>query len=395
MLCRKWLVTPPMSSHKESSNCVQTMGNSLASWRTVYLSNIIKEVENIPTRRVDWHIKDASRQLAKLAQQSDLVSTPPAWVSPVFEAAGAHQLQMELRFLRPTEVQADQDQDSMATRGDCVLALKGDPGLFLVSRLYVGTAFAQVEHTFGADGQAISTKPICFIRDQINDKDGSLVVGFEVLEAIRRSKRETPEEDATAEGHSLGGQVMCRTESGVGSCGNSFAPWSLRYHRYLNHRLLDIIQDQVNLIRSGMVRRIEWKLEKASQLRKCFPENECLCSTTFEAAGVDDLQLVFYPSGYVGAREGFCSFFLHCPAGSMIKCWLSVGKHRREAKCAFEKPGIDPMDDTTLLVLEIDEAQWNIEESMSHLPKVCTVSTKQNSSILDEDSMPPSPVSLT
>jgi len=88
----------------------------------------------------------------------------------------------------------------------------------------------------------------------------------------------------------------------------------------------------------------------------------------------------------------------------MIKCWLSVGKHRREAKCAFEKPGffgrtnfcrfensIDPMDDTTLLVLEIDEAQWNIEESMSHLPKVCTVSTKQNSSILDEDSMPPSP----
>ena len=37
---------------------------------------------------------------------------------------------------------------------------------------------------------------------------------------------------------------MCRTESGVGSCGNSFASWSLRYHRYLNHRLLDIIQDQ-------------------------------------------------------------------------------------------------------------------------------------------------------
>eukprot|EP00435_Cladocopium_sp_Y103_P039660 s1791_g10.t1 len=355
--------------------------------RTNHLTNVIKEVENIPTRRVDWHIKDASAQLAKLAQKSDLVSTPPAWVSPIFEAAGAHDLQMELRFLRPTEVQADQDQDSMATRGDCVLALKGDPGLFVVCRLYVGTAFAQVEHTFGDDGQAVCTKPVCFIRDQINEKDGSLVVGFEVLEAIRRARKDaSAKEEAAPERCSLGGEML--------------------YHRYLNHRVLDILQDQVNLIRSGMVRRIEWRLEKASQLRKCFPENECLCSTTFEAAGVDDLQLVFYPSGYVGAREGFCSFFLHCPAGSMIKCWLSVGKHRREAKCAFEKPGffgrtnfcrfnnsIDTTDDTTLLVLEIDEAQWNIEENLSHLPKVSTVSTKHNSSILDEDSMPPSPIS--
>ncbi|CAK9069888.1 unnamed protein product [Durusdinium trenchii] len=183
----------------------------------------------------------------------------------------------------------------------------------------------------------------------------------------------------------------------------------LLYHRYLNHRLLDIMQDQVDLIRSGMVRRIaarlrvrpvralrlrravapateEWRLEKAS----CFPENECLCSTTFEAAGV------FYPSGYLGAKEGptdsnrrgeagrrakvdqqvmqttqsssFAIASERGPAGSMIKCWLSVGKHKREAKCGFEKPGyfgrtnfcrfensIDP-DDTTLLVLEIDEA---------------------------------------
>ncbi|CAJ1355589.1 unnamed protein product [Effrenium voratum] len=161
--------------------------------------------------------------------------------------------------------------------------------------------------------------------------------------------------------------------------------------------MLDIVQDQVDLIRSGMVRRIEWRLEKASQLRKCFPENECLCSTTFEAAGVDDLQLVFYPSGFSGAREGFCSFFLHCPAGSMIKCWLSVGKQRREAKCAFDKPGyfgrtnfcrfdnsIEP-DDTVLLVLEIDEAQWNIEEPLSHQPKVSTVSTKHGVSLVDEE----------
>ncbi|CAE6936597.1 unnamed protein product [Symbiodinium sp. CCMP2592] len=347
--------------------------------RATRLDNIIAEVENIPTRKVDWIIKDAAQQIAKLALRSDLVSAPPAWVSPKFEAAGAHSLQMELRFLRPSDVQADQDQDSMAARGDCALALRGDPGLFLVCRLFVGSAFGQIEHTFQDETTAVCSKPICFIRDQINEKDGSLVISFEVLEAIRSVSRYAPARAEANGALGLGGQI--------------------KYHRYLNHRMLDIVQDQVDLIRSGMVRRIEWRLERASQLRKCFPENECLCSTTFEAAGVDDLQLVFYPSGYVGAREGFCSFFLHCPAGSMLKCWLSVGKHRREAKCAFEKPGyfgrtnfcrfdnsIDPADDTTMLVLEIDEAQWNIEEPLSHQPmgKVSTVSTKQNTFSDDE-----------
>ena len=32
------------------------------------------------------------------------------------EAAGAHELQLELQFLRPSEVQREQDQDSLATR---------------------------------------------------------------------------------------------------------------------------------------------------------------------------------------------------------------------------------------------------------------------------------------
>ncbi|CAE7844344.1 unnamed protein product, partial [Symbiodinium necroappetens] len=95
---------------------------------------------------------------------------PPAWVSPKFEAAGAHSLQMELRFLRPSDVQADQDQDSMAARGDCALALRGDPGLFLVCRLFVGSAFGQIEHTFQDETTAVCSKPICFIRDQINEK---------------------------------------------------------------------------------------------------------------------------------------------------------------------------------------------------------------------------------
>lgn len=41
-----------------------------------YLSDVIAEVENIPTRRVDWHIQNAAQQIARLAHRSDLVLSP-------------------------------------------------------------------------------------------------------------------------------------------------------------------------------------------------------------------------------------------------------------------------------------------------------------------------------
>ena len=37
-----------------------------------------------------------------------------------------------------------------------------------------------------------------------------------------------------------------------------------------------------------------------------------LGSASFNAAGIEGLQLIFYPCGYGGATEGFCS--LGCPA---------------------------------------------------------------------------------
>lgn len=351
--------------------------------RATQLEHAVAGVENIPTRRIDWIIKDAAAQLAEMASQKHR-STSPYWLSPPFEAAGAHNFQFELRFLSPVEIQANHEKDSLDNQGDCVLTLKADPGLFLVCRLHVGTAFGQLEHTFEEGQKPCSTKALCYIRDQIDPKDGTVTVSLEILEAIRTVPREDGPAPASLETGAL---------QPIGS---------MVAHRHLNHRTLDIMQDQVDLIRSGMVRRIEWRIEKASQMRKCFPENECICSTAFEAAGVQDLQLVFYPSGFTGAREGFCSFFLHCPAGSQLKCWLSVGKQRREARVSFDKTGyfgrtnfcrfdgcIDATDDTVLLVLEIEEAQQNIDESLSHPAKLSMVSTKKADKTVHDDSSRP------
>ena len=55
-------------------------------------------------------------------------------------------------------------------------------------------------------------------------------------------------------------------------------------------RLYDQVKQQIDIMQSRMVRKIEWRVESASLLRKCFPPNECLCSTTFSAAGIEGMQ---------------------------------------------------------------------------------------------------------
>lgn len=312
------------------------------------LRGLVAEVENIPTRRIEWVIQDAAVAL----QEGGLCS-------PVFAAAGSQGLRLELRL--PEAASSEPGEDA----GDCDLCLWANEGLFLVCRLYVGNASVQLQHTFDGQSPCIARR-LCLLKEQVNAEDGSLHAGVEILEAVREVRRMGPSLTSAA-------AVKANLEA-------SDAPQtSIVMHRYLNHRMLDLVQNQVELMRSRMVRKIEWRIEQGSALRRCFPEGECLCSTTFEAAGVEGLQLVFYPSGFTGAREGYCSYFLFCPAGSVLRCWLSIGKQRREGRLAFEQPGfygrtnfcrydscVEASDDSLLLVLEIDEAQQNVTEALSH-----------------------------
>eukprot|EP00929_Paragymnodinium_shiwhaense_P070515 TRINITY_DN35706_c0_g1_i1.p1 TRINITY_DN35706_c0_g1~~TRINITY_DN35706_c0_g1_i1.p1 ORF type:complete len:766 (-),score=190.42 TRINITY_DN35706_c0_g1_i1:89-2386(-) len=324
------------------------------------LYTAVSEVENIPTRRVEWVIKDISSKLR--------TATDASWLSPLFEAAGAHNLQLELRILPPADVTASSgsyEDDSAQARGDCaVLLWAADEGFTLVCKLCIGSTSVQLQHTFDGSGPAFTKRMSCMLKDMINPDDDSLRVAIEILEAVREVQN-LPRPPTSLAGGPQG----------------EFMQGPMISHRYLNHRTLDLVQDQVDRMKSRMVRRIEWRLEQGSVLRKYFPEGECVCSTTFEAAGIGGLQLVFYPSGYAGAKDGYCSFFLHCPGGSFLRCWLSAGKQRREAKLTFEHAGffgrtnfcryencVEPSDDTVLLLLEIEEAEQSATESMWHQP---------------------------
>jgi hypothetical protein len=91
------------------------------------------------------------------------------------------------------------------------------------------------------------------------------------------------------------------------------------------------------------------------------------------------MQFVFYPSGYKGATEGYCSLFLYGPAGATLKCWLSAGNQKREASHSFDEPGafgrtnfcrfegcIDEVEDTLLIMLDIEDAQQDWTALVKH-----------------------------
>jgi len=333
---------------------------------------LVKEVENIPTRRVEWLIRGASRRAASLMRglRGETPGSRPssgtpgaaelAVGSPIFETGGASGLRLELR---PSEVAFDSEigEGSCAGSGigDCDLLLWCHHRLHIVCRLSVGNESVQVEHTFDGDRPCIARR-LATLFDQICAEDDTLRVGVEVLEVVR--------EVAGGSSGSAAGEERAEEASD-----------SLTLYRYLNHRILDLVESKVEVMRSRMVRRIEWRIENASTLRQAFPEGECLCSTTFAAAGMEGMQLVFYPAGYAGAKEGYCSYYLYCPAGSALRCWLAIGKQRREARLFFERDGfygrtnfcrfdfcVDASEDCIVLVLDIDEAQQKVTQTLAH-----------------------------
>merc|ERR1719183_2313762 len=171
----------------------------------------------------------------------------------------------------------------------------------------------------------------------MNSTDDTLRVGVEIIEAVRVIEKAASSMAVTQPA----ALADCEVGSERHACGKERVALdaSLLEHRYLNHGTLDLVKEQVSVMQSRMTRRVEWRVEQASLLPRCFPEGESMCSSAFEAAGLQGLQLVFYPSGHNGAKEGFCSFFLYCPGGSVLRCWLHAGSQKREARCAFDQPG--------------------------------------------------------
>jgi hypothetical protein len=91
------------------------------------------------------------------------------------------------------------------------------------------------------------------------------------------------------------------------------------------------------------------------------------------------MQFIFYPSGYKGCSEGYCSLFLFGPAGATLKCWLVAGGQKRDISHSFTEPGafgrtnfcrfescVDAAEDCILISLDIEDAQQDVVAHVKH-----------------------------
>jgi len=323
------------------------------------VSRACSGVANIPTRRVQWIIRDAAMKLRLQVDDDPLhPGEHMSLLSRQFEAAGSRGLQFEL-------VRFGGANFDITDNRDCAVRLMADKGLRLIFRLSVGDAVHQMEHTFNGE-EPFSTGRFCVLGEHVRHEDDTLSVCLEILESVVQLESRTslaalgvPELDCLDE-------EVNDTDTFV-------------FHRYLNHRMLDLMQNQVDVMNSRMTRKVEWRIEKASKLTRFFASGEAMCSATFVAAGLAGMQFIFYPSGFVGSKEGFCSCFLFYPGQSSLRCWLTVGRQRFEAKPSVSSPGffgrtnfcrfdqaMDAASDTIVLLVEIDEAQQEMSRFLSH-----------------------------
>lgn len=152
-------------------------------------------------------------------------------------------------------------------------------------------------------------------------------------------------------------------------------------HRHVNNRLLQQVRSQVEHFKARTVRRVEWCLEEASMMVRSFPRGAPMCSKEFDAAGIEGMQLSFFPSGYDGASDGFCSLFLSAPAGTTLRCHLQAGTERRELRHTYDTPGrfgrtnfcrfesaIDVERNVVMIALEVEDAHQDMVARTGHLP---------------------------
>jgi len=319
------------------------------------LEAALSEVRNGPTRRVEWLIRGATGAVtAEVIGDNEQAMS--LWSSK-FDAGGATGFQLELRIY-PQEAVANEGT------GNCALFLWADGGMRIAVRLYVGGKWTTLENVWN-ERSACGTKRLCFVKDQISSGDDSLRVGIEILELIREVEQPPlPKAESARTSDEIGMD---------GKNGESLFESSLVCHRHVNNRVLPQVRTEVERMQSRMVRRIEWLIEHASVLPQRFPPRQQMCSPVFSAAGVEGMQFIFYPSGYAGATDGFCSFFLYCPGGVTLRCWLSAGKQRRETHHSFGEAGAygrtnfcryeglaDEDTDTLLLVLEIEDCRQEL-----------------------------------
>jgi len=337
----------------------------------------ITSVFSLVTRRVYWVISRARSSLSKTG----------TWFSPLFDAGGCHDLQLELRLIGPGDVAHDAEKKDAPKKGDLMVYLWACAGVALTFKITVGSKSEVVEGDFQLGKLCFPTGRMGFIEKELNKEEDTLRIGIDILEFARtiEQKIELADEVKNAEEKAEDSKEGLDIEGRVPNLEGTMVT-----QQHISHRLLSQVTKQVERMRSRMVRHVEWRLEQASALKHAFSAGHSAVSKEFDAAGVEGLQMVFYPCGHTGALENNCSFFLKTPAGVAMQAVLTAGSEKKSVSRKGDQPGgafgvvnfclldivIDKDQDVILLSVDIEDCHSELAPALADsIPPPTTVGT--------------------
>mmetsp|Transcript_88150 Transcript_88150/g.247986 ORF Transcript_88150/g.247986 Transcript_88150/m.247986 type:complete len:792 (-) Transcript_88150:159-2534(-) len=110
------------------------------------------------------------------------------------------------------------------------------------------------------------------------------------------------------------------------------------------HVLQERLQKEQQAMRNRSVRHIEWRLEGCARLLDLCAPGQAVDSPLFTAAGLQGVQLHFYPRGAdvhasAGGTGEWCALFVSGPARSTVRGVLWVGAHSKPFEHRFQRRG--------------------------------------------------------
>jgi chromosome segregation ATPase len=132
----------------------------------------------IPTRRVEWLIRGASKTLIPYGLTVAGMGGAPrthSWMSPKFDVGNAQDLQLELQLICN-----EQAWESCGV----ALSLWGTGGLHIVFKLYAGHSSSELRHTFDSNSPAATMKFSSLSELCSSSEDDTLRTGVEIIEAV-------------------------------------------------------------------------------------------------------------------------------------------------------------------------------------------------------------------
>lgn len=377
--------------------------------------------ENATAHTMTWRIYDWRKKLRKLlvSDEKCLASHPFALVSQwmtldvMAAAVVPFSPSKDARLAPPLPSPGS----AVPSPGACSIRLWCAPDTHLVFCISLGEGSSVVarrfEHFFkhemdSADCESrvsFQTPDLCqFDQIWVQDTD-TLTISVEVLEIrvavpvnlpppeIPSGETEPPENQAGS-AEELIADARDKRPARMDAWLNKMRGDEMTYGRHSKSDalVLELFKRDLEVLRNRSVRRIEWRLEGCAQLLEKCEAGAAVESPLFCAAGLDKLQIHFYPRGRDGdvARSAdlglrseaaqLCAIFVSCPLPAAVRGMLSVGSQSRAFDHRFGEVGdlggigrlcllrnqIDH-EDSVVLALDLSEVETDIPDTRTSL----------------------------